>query len=52
MKRIAVLISGGDVRYMNGMQEAEITATPLSEIAGKEKPLRAELFHLARSLAK
>jgi 6-phosphofructokinase 1 len=35
-----------------GMQGAEITATRLSEIVGKEKPLKAELFHLARSLAK
>jgi 6-phosphofructokinase 1 len=35
-----------------GMQGAEITATQLSEIVGKEKPLKAELFHLARSLAK
>src|ERR1700732_4419307 len=35
-----------------GMQGAEITATRLSEIVNKEKPLKAELFHLARSLAK
>jgi 6-phosphofructokinase 1 len=35
-----------------GMQGAEITATQLSEIVGKEKPLKVELFHLARSLAK
>lgn len=35
-----------------GMQGAEITPTQLSEIVGKEKPLKAELFHLARSLAK
>jgi 6-phosphofructokinase 1 len=35
-----------------GMQGAEITATQLSEIVGKEKRLKAELFHLAQSLAK
>jgi 6-phosphofructokinase 1 len=35
-----------------GMQGAEITATQLREIVGKAKPLKAELFHLARSLAK
>ena len=35
-----------------GMQGAEITATPLSAIVGKKKPLKLELFHLARSLAK
>ena len=34
------------------MQGAEITATPLSAIVGKKKPLKIELFHLARSLAK
>ena len=35
-----------------GMQGADITATPLSAIVGKGKPLKTELFHLARSLAK
>jgi hypothetical protein len=35
-----------------GMQGAEMTATQLSEIVGKKKPLKIELFHLARSLAK
>ena len=35
-----------------GMQGAEITATPLDQIVGKQKPIKAELFHLARSLAK
>jgi 6-phosphofructokinase 1 len=35
-----------------GMQGAEITATSLSEIVGKQKPLNAGLFHLAQSLAK
>jgi 6-phosphofructokinase 1 len=35
-----------------GMQGAEITATSLSEIVGKQKPLNAALFRLAQSLAK
>jgi 6-phosphofructokinase 1 len=35
-----------------GMQGAEITATSFSEIVGKQKPLNAELFRLAQSLAK
>ena len=35
-----------------GMRGAEITATPLDQIVGKQKPIKAELFHLARSLAK
>ena len=42
----------GDIGVLVGMQGAEITATALSEIAGKQKPLKTELFHLARSLAK
>jgi len=42
----------GEKGVLVGMQGAQITATQLSEIAGKEKPLKAELFHLARSLAK
>jgi 6-phosphofructokinase 1 len=35
-----------------GTQGAGITTTPLTEIVGTEKPLKAELFHLAQSLAK
>jgi len=35
-----------------GMQGAQITATQLRDIVGKEKPLKAELFRLAQSLAK
>jgi hypothetical protein len=34
------------------MQGAEITATPLVHVVGKQKPIKPELFHLARSLAK
>ena len=42
----------GERGILVGMQGAEITSTPLSSIVGKEKPLKSELFHLARSLAK
>ena len=35
-----------------GMQGAELTATSLDQIVGKQKPIKTELFHLARSLAK
>ena len=42
----------GRTGILIGMQRSEITATPLIDIAGKHKPLKSELFHLARSLAK
>jgi 6-phosphofructokinase 1 len=42
----------GERDVVIGMKGAEVTATPLSEIVGKQKPIRSELFHLARSLAK
>ena len=42
----------GERGILIGMQRGEITATPLAEVVGKQKPLNAELFHLARSLAK
>jgi 6-phosphofructokinase 1 len=42
----------GEKEILVGMQGAQITATPLPDIVGKEKPLNRELFHLARSLAK
>lgn len=42
----------GEKGFLVGMQGAQITATPLADIVGKEKPLNRELFHLARSLAK
>ena len=42
----------GDTAFLTGMQGSEITATPLSKIIGIQKPIKAELFHLARSLAK
>ncbi len=48
---IDCLFEGGK-GVLVGMQGAEITATQLCEVVGKEKPLKAELFHLARSLAK
>lgn len=35
-----------------GMQGAEVTATSLEQIVGRQKPINAELFHLARSLAR
>ncbi len=42
----------GDSDFLVGMQGAEITATPLVHVVGKQKPIKPELFHLARSLAK
>ncbi len=42
----------GERDVVIGMKGSEVTATPLSEIVGKQKPIRSELFHLARSLAK
>jgi 6-phosphofructokinase 1 len=42
----------GEKGILIGMQGAQITATPLSDIVRKQKPLNSELFHLARSLAK
>ena len=42
----------GEKGILIGMQRGEITATPLVDVVGKQKPLNAELFHLARSLAK
>ena len=45
-------LSAGEKGILLGMQRGEITATPLADVVGKQKPLNAELFHLARSLAK
>jgi 6-phosphofructokinase 1 len=42
----------GERGFLVGMQRGEITATPLAEVVGKQKPLNAELFRLAQSLAK
>ena len=42
----------GERGILIGMQRGEITATPLADVVGKQKPLNAELFHLACSLAK
>jgi len=42
----------GERGFLVGMQGAEITATSLDQIVGKQKAIKAELFHLARSLAK
>lgn len=42
----------GNSGVLVGMQGAEITATPLREVVGKQKPLKKDLFHLAQSLAK
>lgn len=42
----------GDSDFLVGMQGAEITTTPLVHVVGKQKPIKPELFHLARSLAK
>jgi hypothetical protein len=42
----------GEKGVLVGMQGAEIRATQLRDIVGKEKPLKAELFRLAQSLAK
>jgi hypothetical protein len=33
-------------------QKAEIAGTSLEPIVGRQKPIKAELFHLARSFAK
>lgn len=45
-------LAAGERGILIGLQKGEITATPLAEVVGKQKPLSAELFHLARSLAK
>lgn len=42
----------GERGFLVGMQGAQITATPLDQIVGKQKAIKAELFHLAHSLAK
>ena len=42
----------GQRGFLVGMQGGEIAITPLAEIVGKQKPLNAELFRLAQSLAK
>jgi 6-phosphofructokinase 1 len=42
----------GERDFLVGMQGAEITATPLTQVVGKQKPIKQELFHLAKSLAK
>ncbi len=42
----------GDTAFLVGRQRSAITATPLSEVAGKTKPLDHELFALAQSLAR
>ena len=42
----------GDRGFLIGMQGAEVKATPLGEIVGKQKPIKTELFDLACSLAK
>ena len=44
--------TNGDRGFLVGMQGAEITATPLHQIVGKQKAIKPELFHLAQSLAK
>ncbi len=42
----------GENAFLVGRQRSAITATPLSEVAGKTKPLDRELFALAQSLAR
>jgi 6-phosphofructokinase 1 len=42
----------GEHGFVIGLQRGEITATPLSEVAAKQKALDPELFELARSLAR
>jgi 6-phosphofructokinase 1 len=42
----------GETGVLIGMQHSEVTRTPLTEIAGRTKPLRTDLLELARVLAK
>ena len=42
----------GKTGILAGMQCGDITATSLRDVAGKQKPLKKELFELAKSLAK
>jgi len=42
----------GEKGILIGMQRGEITTTSLEDVVGKQKPLNAELFRLAQSLAK
>jgi 6-phosphofructokinase 1 len=46
------LLLAGERGAVVGMQRGEIVATPFAEVVGKQKPLNAELFRLAQSLAK
>jgi 6-phosphofructokinase 1 len=42
----------GEEGILIGLLGGKITATPLSDVVGKQKPLDLQLFELARSLAK
>jgi len=42
----------GEHGFLIGLLSGKISATPLSDVVGKTKPLDLELFELARSLAK
>jgi 6-phosphofructokinase 1 len=46
------LLLAGKRGAVVGMERGEITATPFAKVVGKQKPLNAELFRLAQSLAK
>lgn len=43
---------GGQYDVLVGYQNGEVTRTPLSEIAGRTKPINTDLLELARVLAK
>jgi 6-phosphofructokinase 1 len=45
-------VGDGEFGVLVGLTRSEVTRTPLSEIAGKTKPIRTELLELARVLAK
>ena len=42
----------GETDFLAGMQGAVITTTPLIDVVGKQKPIKPDLFQLAKSLAK
>ena len=50
--RMSMLLSDGEFGVLVGFQKGEVTRTPLAEIAGRTKPITAELVELARILAK
>jgi len=45
-------LARGDINVLAGMVDNHLKATPLIEVAGKHKPFPADLFQLARTLAR